>query len=135
MAFFNDTSFKTLRQKLRNDPTPSERKLWNELRGKQLEGYKFRRQYGIGRYVVDFYCPKLTLAIEVDGDTHFNTDEALRRDKERQEFIESAGITFLRFISDDVIHNIDSVIDEILKYLPQAPASNNHPRAHRDISA
>ena len=61
---------KTLRQSLRNTATTSEKLLWSKLRARKLGGFKFRRQCGIAKYVVDFYCPELNLAIEVDGDVH-----------------------------------------------------------------
>jgi very-short-patch-repair endonuclease len=61
---------------------PAEVILWQRLRNRQVEGYKFRRQYSIGRFVVDFYCPEKRLAIEVDGESHF-VEEADLRDRER----------------------------------------------------
>ena len=75
---------------------PAEVILWSKLRNKGVKGYKFRRQYGIEKFVIDFYCPQLKLALEVDGDSHF-IEGSDSRDKERQLIIESFGITFLRF--------------------------------------
>ena len=66
---YSNSKQKDLRQKLRNDAPKAEQRLWEFLRNSQLNGLKFRRQYGIGPYVVDFYCPKLRLAIEIDGDS------------------------------------------------------------------
>jgi very-short-patch-repair endonuclease len=83
--------------------------LWSQLQRKQLGGYKFRRQYGIGQYSVDFYCPKLKLAIEVDGESHF-TEGARERDRERQLFIEQFDIEVLRFTNDDIRSSLDSVL-------------------------
>jgi len=68
----NKKTQKELRQKLRNEATKSERILWNKLKGRQLYNLKFRRQQGIGKYVVDFYCPKLKLVIEIDGLSHYD---------------------------------------------------------------
>jgi len=87
--------------------------LWSELMRKQLNGLKFRRQYGIGPYVVDFYCPKLKLIIEVDGDSHFS-GKAEKYDKRRQEYIESKGIKFFRCTNTDVYENLDGLIEDIL---------------------
>jgi len=87
--------------------------LWGKLQGKRLYRIKFRRQYGIGPYVVDFYCPKLRLAIEVDGSSHF-TDRAEIKDKRRQEYIENKGIKFFRCTNTDVFNNVDGVIEDIL---------------------
>lgn len=91
--------------------------LWWKIRNRQIGGYKFRRQYGVYGYVVDFYCPKLKLAIEIDGETHI-TPEQLRYDQKRQKFIESLGIKFLRFCNMDVYENIEGVVEEIGKHLP-----------------
>ncbi|MCI0479125.1 endonuclease domain-containing protein [Candidatus Uhrbacteria bacterium] len=86
--------------------------LWSRLRCKQIEGVKFRRQFGIGRYVVDFYCPAFRIVIEVDGDSHFVGD-APRYDEERQRYIESLGLRVLRFTNDDVRENIEGVLEQI----------------------
>ena len=87
--------------------------LWSHIMTKQLNDLKFRRQYGVGPYVVDFYCPKLRFAIEVDGDSHFN-DKAEKYDKRRQEYIENKGIKIFRCTNTDVYTNIDGVIEDIL---------------------
>jgi very-short-patch-repair endonuclease len=88
--------------------------LWSRLKGKQLDGHKFRRQFGVGEHIVDFYCPQLRLAIEVDGDSHY-TSSAQERDTERQSVIESYGISFLRFTNREVCENIDGVLENIRK--------------------
>ena len=69
--FFNQLKQKPIRQTLRNRMTQAEKILWYYLRGRSLKGYKFRRQYGIGQYIVDFYCPAIRLVIEIDGDSHY----------------------------------------------------------------
>ena len=109
----NDPQRKELRKKLRNDMPAAEIILWSELQRKQMSGLKFRRQYGVGPYIVDFYCPKLKLAIEVDGGSHDN-DEALRYDIRRQKYIESHGIKFFRCTNTDVYENLNGVIEDIL---------------------
>ncbi|HLC90080.1 MAG TPA: endonuclease domain-containing protein [Patescibacteria group bacterium] len=111
---FNKSSEKRTRQKLRNEMTPAEKKLWYYLKNKQLGGYKFRRQQGIGQYIVDFYCPRLKLIIEIDGDTHFE-EKMMRYDFERQRQIESLGIKFLRFTNLDIYENIESVLEEVIR--------------------
>jgi very-short-patch-repair endonuclease len=90
--------------------------LWKELSCKQMHGYKFRRQYGVDQYVLDFYCLRLKLATEVDGDSHFMPG-AEEQDKTRQEHIEVFGIRFLRFTNADVYENIDGVCHVILTHL------------------
>ncbi len=69
---FNRKSQTGRRRHLRKEAPKAERLLWWRLRGRQVHGLKFRRQYGIGRYVVDFYCVEARLAIEVDGESHFD---------------------------------------------------------------
>lgn len=113
---FNRRSEKIKRQYLRNRATDAEQILWYYLQGKQLAGYKFRRQYSIGKYVVDFYCPKLRLAIEIDGDTHFEK-KVIEGDKRRQKFIELFGIQFLRFTNSDIYESINEVIEKILEFI------------------
>lgn len=91
----NPKHSKKMRQYLRNNMTQPEIMLWNRLKRKQLLGYKVRRQYGIGNYVIDFYCPKLKLGIEVDGDSHF-TSKGLNHDKIRSDYILKKGIELIR---------------------------------------
>src|ERR1051325_6278296 len=93
---FNRASQKVKRQWLRDQMPPAERILWSKLKERQMLGCKFRRQYGVGAFAVDFYAPSIRLAIELDGDTHFGND-AQENDAKRQEFIEGFGIFFLRF--------------------------------------
>jgi len=120
---FNDKTKKFLRQKLRRDSSKAEQILWQYLKSKKLFGYKFRRQFGIGPYVVDSYCPKIKLVVEVDGETHSTFDE-IKYDKCRQKYIEFFGISFLRFTNTDVYKNMDGVTEvivEFIKYHPQTP--------------
>jgi very-short-patch-repair endonuclease len=115
---YNRTSDKAKRQQLRRNMTKAEFILWQKLKGKQVEGAKFRSQYGVGQFVVDFYCTELKLAIEVDGDSHFQ-DSAQEYDQERQAFIESMGIRFLRFTNDEVHENLEGVLDRIIQKIGQ----------------
>jgi len=92
--------------------TDAEKALWSKLRMKQLKGLMFSRQKPLGGYIVDFYCHKAKLVIEVDGGQHFN-DEAVENDKVRDEFMGSTGLTVLRFMNTDVLNNIDGVIEVI----------------------
>ena len=100
--------------------------LWTKLKGKQLQGYKFRRQCSIGRYVVDFYCPRQRLAIELDGESHYQNQDVWIYDRERQRFIESLGIRVIRFTNLEVYKNISGVLEriaEIINKPPLAPPS------------
>ncbi len=100
--------------------------MWSKLKQKQLLGYRFRRQYSVGSYVIDFYCPELKLAIEVDGTSHYK-DRAEYYDRNRQESIEKLGIKFLRFNNAEVYQNLNGVLEVIsdnvqrIKNLPLNP--------------
>lgn len=108
---FNKISEKEKRRKLRNNSTKAEICLWAEIRNKKL-GYRFLRQYGVGKFVIDFYSPRLKLAIEVDGVTHL-TKEELEYDERRQFEIEQLGIQFIRFTNLEVYNEIANVIKKI----------------------
>lgn len=108
---FNKISEKEKRRKLRNNSTKAEIFLWAEIRNKKL-GYRFLRQYGIGKFVIDFYSPRLKLAIEVDGVTHL-TKEELEYDERRQFEIEQLGIQFIRFTNLEVYNENANVIEKI----------------------
>ena len=109
---YNRISEKDKRQSLRNNMPPAEQLVWARLKGKQIENCKFRRQYSVGAFVIDFYTVEIKLAIEIDGDSHF-TDGAEVADRERQSFIESSGIRFLRFTNRQVYEELDAVIEAI----------------------
>jgi very-short-patch-repair endonuclease len=109
---YNKTSEKDKRQSLRNNMPPAEKLIWNRLKGKEIEWCKFRRQYSIGAFVVDFYVPELRLAIEIDGSSHVG-DAAQTYDAERQTFLESKGTKFLRFTNQQVDEELDAVIESI----------------------
>jgi very-short-patch-repair endonuclease len=100
------------RKYLRNNSTKAERLLWSRLKGRQMLDFKFRRQQGIGSYILDFYCSEVGLAIEIDGETHV-TDDEIEYDKNRQREIEELGIQFLRFTNRDVFDNLDGVMEMI----------------------
>jgi len=108
---YNHKHLKPIRRALRKQEIGAEKVLWSKLRNKQQK-FKFRRQYGIGRYVVDFYCPKLKLAIEIDGATH-STDEEIKKDKERERFINRFGIIVKRYYNNDVYNNLDAALGNI----------------------
>ena len=98
-------------EELRNRLTPTENILWNYLREGQL-GIKFRRQHPAANYILDFYAHKIKLAIELDGSIHLK-EEVKINDAERQNYLESIGIHFLRFTNDEVLHDLDNVIQKI----------------------
>jgi very-short-patch-repair endonuclease len=108
---FNNSKLTSIRKQLRNHCTQAEMILWSYLRRNQL-GVKFRRQYGVGRYIIDFYCTQLKLGIELDGKIHIRQDVA-EYDAERTIFLEAAGITLMRFDNDDVLISILNALTAI----------------------
>ena len=110
-TIFNQHEDIEIRRDLRKRQTPAEAKLWNEIRDSKL-GVKFRRQFGIGSYVVDFYSPRTRLVIEIDGEIHARSDISAN-DKQRQSDIENLGLIFLRFTNQEVIEQTKSVLERI----------------------
>ena len=104
-----------LRRELRNNATPAEAALWKLLKNSQAGGYKFRRQHGIGPYVLDFYCPLLKLCIELDGDVH-KSPMADVKDDIRTKFLNEQGITVMRFWNETVWKNPQGIIEEIINF-------------------
>jgi len=103
---------------LRENMTPSEKEVWELVRNKNINGYKFRRQHPILKYILDFYCHKLKLVIEIDGGIH-NTREQIKKDKLRTKHLEEYGLTILRFSNDEVKKNIDKVRDKIVEKIEE----------------
>ena len=111
---YNSKFLEPSRKKLRNALTPAEAFLWTQLKKGQLSGKKFRRQYGVGPYILDFYCPEFRLAVEVDGAPHFNVIGA-ELDAKRDRYLEKYGIVVLRFENREVFENLDYVLGVIRK--------------------
>ncbi|MDR3643164.1 MAG: endonuclease domain-containing protein [Candidatus Doudnabacteria bacterium] len=104
------------RKQLRNNSSPAEIILWLELKGRKLNGRKFRRQYGVEQFTVDFYCPECKLAVELDGETH-NNPQSFNYDAKRTEVILGHGIKTIRFTNKEIRENLAGVLEEIKKYL------------------
>ena len=107
----NKKPLKKRRQKLRNEATHHEVILWSRLRRSQL-GYKFRRQYSIGGFVLDFYCPERQLAVELDGWQHGESDSQ-HYDSMRTRYLEEFGTRVVRFWNGEVDQNLEGVISKI----------------------
>ena len=105
-------NLKQYSRQLRKNMTDAERRIWAKIRMKQLKGYQFYRQKPIGDYIVDFFCPRVKLVIEVDGSQHFS-DETTEYDKIRSEYLSSLGLKVLRFTNTEVLTHIESVIESI----------------------
>jgi very-short-patch-repair endonuclease len=102
-----------LARKNRNNPSPAEKKIWYEvLCRKQFEGYKFTRQKPLGGYIVDFYCSKLQLVIEIDVDSHAENAEY---DEVRTNILKQYGLKILRYTNRDVMNNIEGVYRDLMQ--------------------
>ena len=101
-------------RELRSSMTDAEIALWSKIRRKQLQGLQFHRQKPIGNYIVDFYCPAVWLVIEIDGGQHY-TPEGTLSDANRDEYLQSLGLSVLRFSNLDVLRNIDGVMATIIQ--------------------
>ncbi len=101
-----------MRKLLRKRATPAEALLWDKLRGRRLDGLKFRRQHSIGKYIVDFYCPKKKLVVELDGKIHESL-AAMKYDFKRQNEIELEGIKVIRFTNQQIFDHTKMVLEEI----------------------
>ena len=101
------------KRELRKVATQAEQVLWRYLRAKRLKGYKFRRQHGIGPYIVDFCAPHEGIVIEIDGDIHALPDHK-EKDKIRQHEIEALGFRVIRYTNEAVLKNLDAVLEDIL---------------------
>ncbi|MBN7813204.1 DUF559 domain-containing protein [Algoriphagus sp. H41] len=109
-------SLRDFSRELRNHSMLSEILLWQKLRAGSFRGYSFNRQKPLGNYIVDFYCKKLNLVIEVDGDSHFY-DEVFLNDVMRQDALEKMGLYFLRFSDIEVKKQMNSVLAQIGFYI------------------
>jgi len=110
--FFNASLLGNRRKELRASLTPAESVLWRLLQRSQLDGRKFRRQHGIGPYIVDFYCPEERLVVELDGSTH-DSERAAARDDVRERFLSNSGLSVLRVENRNVFENPEGVLELI----------------------
>lgn len=110
---------------LRNEQTDVEKRLWRELRNRQLDGFKFRRQHGVGPYIVDFVCIEAGLVVELDGGQHA---EQAGYDSRRSVFIEAAGYRVVRFWNNEMLENIEGVLERIRAELLASPSPHPSPQ-------
>jgi len=105
----NPKRTKKTRQYLRNNMTKWEVRLWNDLKGKKMFGFKIRRQYGIDNYIIDFYCPKLKLAIELHGEVHYYSNK-MESDIRKDQHLAEAGIKLIRLKNEDLAEDYESIV-------------------------
>ena len=126
MKIFYNKNLKKLATNLRNNSTKAEIKLWVYLKNKQMMHYDFHRQKPIETYIVDFFCNKLKLAIEIDGYTHeFN--EVIEKDNLKTKRLHKLGITVLRFSDEEVINNTEGVVVVIKEHIKELEIRNTPP--------
>lgn len=109
---FNLPQFSKQKTELRNNATSAEEALWLLLKGRQLQGRKFRRQHSIGPYIADFYCPEEQLIIELDGEYHNNTEQK-EYDRNRDEYLSCLGLIVLR-VTNNMVFTQQAVVLQMI---------------------
>jgi len=109
---YNNEDQKSFRRKLRKEQTFTEKIIWRYLKDRNFLDCKFRRQYSIDRYVIDFYCPELKLAVEIDGDVH-DLKDVKEKDGNRENYLKAFGITFVRIKNDEFLGNAEKAFKKI----------------------
>lgn len=109
MTIHNKIELKQLRQNLRKGLTPAEVRLWKYLKDSQLEGRKFRRQHSIGQFIIDFYCPEEKLAIELNGNIHFNPINE-NHDLDKKKYLNSLNIKVIEFKNREIFEKLEIVL-------------------------
>jgi very-short-patch-repair endonuclease len=125
----NDPSLKERRRELRRNQTEAEKTFWTHVRNGQFHGMKFFRQYSVGPYILDFYCPVKKLAVELDGGQH-NQAENMEYDAARSEYLSAHGIEVLRFWNHDVLLDVQSVLARVEEMItpPDLPLTKGEER-------
>jgi very-short-patch-repair endonuclease len=108
----NDPALKHRRRELRKNQTEAEKAIWARIRKGQFYGIRFYRQYSVGPYILDFYCPKLKLAIELDGGQHLQDDNR-EYDAGRSVYLKSQGIDVMRFWNHEALSDTEAVLTQI----------------------
>jgi len=108
---YNNKTLKNRRKELRDNQTDAEKLLWKHISKNKISGLRFLRQYSAGPYILDFYCPKIRLGIELDGKIH---EQNKLYDKDREKYLDGLDIKIIRFWNDDVLNNIKEVLNELL---------------------
>ncbi len=116
--FYNTKKMTKTRQALRRNMPKAEIILWSFLKGKQIKGLIFRRQYSIEKNTVDFYCPEIRLAIEVDGESHL-FEKQKEKDLGKETVLKKENIKLVRYLNTDIYNNIEGVIEDLYKQIEE----------------
>jgi very-short-patch-repair endonuclease len=109
----NNPILKNTRRKLRSNGTPAEGAMWNILKGRKVSGLRFRRQFSVGSFVLDFYCPSIRLAVELDGDYHYHCNMPEKDFERGRKLLGEHGITTIRFENKVVFENPEGIVATI----------------------
>jgi very-short-patch-repair endonuclease len=123
LKLYNKAEKKAARKYLRNNSTEAEQLLWEELKNKKFLGVKFRRQYSVDRYILDFYSIELRLGIELDGEIHEDKD-AIDYDSKRTDYLKLRKIKVIRFTNEQVFNNLTGILkllEQEIKYINNLP--------------
>lgn len=115
---YNDQTQLLRRRELRKNQTEAENILWQKIRGRKLNNLKFHRQYSAGPYILDFFCPEIRLAIELDGNQH---KDAVEYDEERESFLRDKNIRTIRFWNAQVLNDVEKVIEHLQNLIKEIP--------------
>lgn len=110
---YNKNLKKLARDNRKNSPSP-EWKIWHEVLKNKNTGYKFTKQKPIGNYILDFYCSKLLLAVEIDGDSHYEDENY---DVKRTKVLNNAGVKVIRYTNLDVMSNLEGVYEDLVEQI------------------
>lgn len=113
-------NLKPLARQLRSTMTEAENRLWQAVRKRQLNGFQFYRQKNIGEYIVDLFCPKAGLVIELDGGQHYS-DEGRLKDERRDAYLKGLGLRVLRFSDREVFEEMEGVLERVMGCLEGLP--------------
>ena len=108
MEIFNLKKSKPLKARIKKQLTAEEKQIWNFIKDRKLYNLKFQKQYEMGRYTANFYCPEIEFAIDIDNEKHTKKYE-----KTREEYLHSIGVTSLRFTSSEVKANLEETLKKI----------------------
>jgi len=123
---YNKRKMEERRKALRHKQTQAEAKLWDLVRNRRCLNVKFRRQYSVDYYILDFYAPEIKLAIEVDGGVH-NINDQQEYDRNREEYLESFGISIIRFTNEEILTKREDVIRQIKQKINKLREQRPHP--------
>ncbi|MCC6347695.1 MAG: endonuclease domain-containing protein [Nitrospirales bacterium] len=113
----NDPSLKNQRQELRRNQTDAEKAFWTKVRNREFYGMRFFRQYSVGPYILDFYCPEIQLAVELDGGQH-NQSTNREQDTVRTAYLKAEGIQIVRFWNHEVLLDMEGVLTKLTQEIP-----------------